>query len=294
MVRIHLALLIVAVFASSLGAAVTEDEWFDESLSAAERNDLVERSKNEPFNVIAPIVLQAIAKYQPFYGMNPRGQTPWNDYAKNPRDAIYLMAQAVWQHHISTKEDASKADVILSLLKKSSNDREKLYLVAAIKNYQWCPDAEPALRELCLDDKQHLVVRTRSAEALLHRGDLNVHMPLAIEIVLARKKGLDRCQAFSNIMNFGFRRKTLNERNKRALLSTGFQIIEELPESELQTGYFVAGHLAQFLERPGGFTPNRNAEEYRGPNGLKPEFFIDTVKNAIAWHAEHPEATKGD
>jgi hypothetical protein len=298
MIRNGLALLLAVALASSVVATVTEDEWFNERLSADERNDLVERSKNESFAVVAPMVLMALAKYQPFYGINPRGETPWNDerYGKRASDAIYLMAQAVWQHHIRAKDEPAVSDVILSLLKKSVNDREKLYLISAIKNYQWCPDDEQVLRDLCLDDKQHLEIRKRSAEALLRRGDINTQLPLAIEIIRAHKEGSDRCQAFTTIMNFGVRWKELSDKNKRVFLATGFEIIEALPESELRTGYFVAGHLGHFIffESRGSFAPDPKSPEYRGQNGLKPEFFIQAVKNAIAWHAEHPEATKVD
>jgi len=292
MTRIFLALFLVTLFTWPLAAAVKEDEWFNERLSADERNDLVDRSKNEPFEMIAPIVLKALVKYRPFYGMNPRGKTPWNDHAKNPRDAIYLMAEAVWQHHMRPRDDASKAKVVLSLLARSSNDSEKLFLIAAMKNYLWFPDDESALRDLCLDGQQPLEVRTRSAEALLHRGDLNLHLPLAMEIIMAHKPGLDRCQAFSNTTNLGNRLSTLNEKNKQALVDTGFTILEELPEKDLQTGYFVARELGHFLKTPNAFAPDETAEQYRGPNGLLPEFFIDTVKKAIAWHAQHKEGAK--
>jgi hypothetical protein len=51
------------------------------------------------------------------------------------------------------------------------------------------------------------------------------------------------------------------------------------------------GHVANFLGHRGSFSPGHKSPEDRGANGLPPEYF---VKNAIAWHAEHPEVTKGD
>jgi len=65
MKRIHLSLALVAMFASPAAAAVTEAEWFNESMSADERNDLVRRSKLESLEVIGPIVMKARVKYMP-------------------------------------------------------------------------------------------------------------------------------------------------------------------------------------------------------------------------------------
>ena len=86
-------------------------------------------------------------------------------------------------------------------------------------------------------------MRRLSVETLLDRCDINNYVPLGIEIILKHGPGLPRCQAFNFTTNQGNRLYSLNAANKRVLVSTGFKIMSELPEKELQTGYFVGRRL---------------------------------------------------
>lgn len=281
---------IMLVFTVSLvhGAESSiKDAWAKEDLSPDDRTALVERSKKEPFAEIAPVLLKTLVDYQPFCGINPWGDTPWNNDRLRPRDRTYLMANTVWLNHMSPKDELAKAKILLSLLQKASGPTEKSIIIGAIMYDQWCPDAEAVLLALADNKKEDLGIRRASASTLLSRCEINTHMPLAVEIILAHKKGLERRQAFNFTTNQGNRLFTLTEPNKRSLLAAGFQTITELPDKDLQTGYFVARHLGFILKIRGEFAPDQKARRYQGKHGLTDEFFIDTVKNAIKWYSKN-------
>lgn len=197
------------------------------------------------------------------------------------------MASAVWQHHLSPKDNLDKSKIVLSLLLKSSGKTEQAILIDAILNHQWCPEAESVLLNLAKNTKEDLGIRRSSASTLLSRCDINTYMPLAVEIILAHKKGLGRCEALHFTTNQGNRLFSLTEQNKQRLVAAGFQSIEELPDNELQSGYFAARHLGFILKIPEEFAPDQKARRYRGEHGLTDEFFIDTVKNALKWYSEN-------
>jgi hypothetical protein len=279
---------VILLFTMSLahGTDSSKDVWFKGDLSPDERTALVEKLKKKPFAEIAPDLLKVRVDYQ-FSGINPTRDTPWNNDGLAPRDRNYLMASAVWQHHMTPKDELAKAKVILSLLQKASGKAEKIILIYDIMNHQWCPDAEMVLLALAKNKKEHLDTRGASVSTLLSRCDINTHMALAVEIILAHKAGLDRCHAFNYITNQGNRLFTLTEKNKLMVLTAGFRIITELPDQDLQTGYHVARQLGFILKIPNTFAPNQSAPKYQRVGGLTDEFFIDTVKNAIKWYSNN-------
>ena len=73
------------------------------------------------------------------------------------------------------------------------------------------------------------------------------------------------------------------------MLAAGFQIISELPNKDLKSGYFVARHLGFILKAQDEFTPDQKKQKYQGKHGLTDNFFIDTVKNAIKWHSKNKQ-----
>ncbi|MGQ9660772.1 MAG: hypothetical protein ACUVWX_00360 [Kiritimatiellia bacterium] len=286
---------IAVAFAVSLahGAESSiKDAWDKEDFSPNERTALVERSRREPFAEIAPVVLKVLVDYQPFYGINPKGDTPWNNDGLTARDRKYLMASAVWQHHMTPKDDLGKAKVLLALLQKSSLQPEKAILIGAIQNNQWHPDAETVLLGLVQNKEEDLGIRRSSVSTLLSRCDINTYIPLAVEVVLAHKAGLDRCQAFPFTMNQGNRLFSLSTENRRKILVAGFDIISELPETDLKTGYFVARLLSFRLKQENEFAPNQQERRYQGDHGLTDDFFVETVKNAIGWYRKHNKETQ--
>ncbi len=79
--------------------------------------------------------------------------------------------------------------------------------------------------------------------------------------------------------------ETNNRPAARALLETGFELLQRIPRQRIDQGYFVALHLGFILKLKDQFKPDQQAEKYQGPGGLTKDFFQDTVRNALAWQA---------
>jgi hypothetical protein len=285
-----LATTIMLVFTVSLahGAEPSiKDAWSKEYLSPEERTALVERSKKEPFATIAPILLRTLVDNQMLLGYCPWGDTPWNNDRLRPTDRTYLMASVVWQQHMKPRDDLEKAPILLSLLQNASRQNEKSILIGAIKNSQWCTEAEKVLLAIAKDKKEDLGIRRASVSTLLIRCEIDIYMPLAIEIILSHDKGMPRNQAFNFTINQGNRLFSLSEENRRLVLATGFEVLTDWAENELQHGYFVARQLGFILKIRDEFAPNQKKRKYQGEHGLTDEFFIDTVKNALRWYSKN-------
>jgi hypothetical protein len=279
----------VCAAASTLGA-----DWRRQDLSPEERTALVERSEGQPFEEVAPLILRMLVDYQPRLALNIVGGTPWDDDHLGPREKTYVMAFTVWNHFMATRDDPPTAKVVLSLLQEASTSTEKTILVGAMWSHQWCPDAEETLRHVAENDEEDLGVRTLAAATLLYRCELNAYMPLAMQLVSAHEQGLSRCQAFDLVTNMGNRLFRLNKVNRQKVLRTGFGILKGLPEAEMERGCVVACRLGFLLEVPDRFQPDQNDPRYRGEYRLKAEFYVDTVKNALEWYAEHMDEMAGD
>jgi hypothetical protein len=187
--------------------------------------------------------------------------------------------------------DLSKAKTLLSLLAEAPQAPEQRFLIRAIHHRQWCPQAEQALLDICKSTNKEPDVRLISAEALLEHCDLNTYMPIAIEVVAAHDRGLGRVYAFDSVSNLGYRVFTLNERNKRMLLATGFKALSDLPENEMRYGVTAAMRLGWILKIKNEFAPGpaQKAENYHGG---RQQFSTDTVKNALKWYSKHERETR--
>lgn len=264
-----------------------QEQWLKKDLSANQRDKLVELSKNEPFEKIAPTIIRAFNENQPFYGINPVGEKPWNNDRLTPNDRLYIMAGMVWQHHMNTRNDPAKAKTMLALLQNTALKEEKLFLITYITYDMWCPEAEEYLAKLARDLKNPLDLRQHAVVALLNKCDINKYMPLGIAIIRAHKEGLPRSQAFNSVTNMGNRLFTLNRGTMSSVLSVGFKILSDLPENKLRDGYFVARQLGYILKEKNGFAPDQKAKKYQGKHGLTDEFFTDTVENALNWYSQN-------
>jgi hypothetical protein len=268
--------------------AETRDQkvWFGGDLSPDERTALVEKSKNVPFEKIAPELLKGLLGGMPVWGSQP-GETPWNNKNLHPLDRAYLMAHEVWYHHIRTIEELAKAKYLLSLLQKATSYPEKYILIEAIMDYQWCSDAEVVIYDMFTKSIDDPYLRDKLLSTLLHRCEINTYMYLAIESILSCKKGLPRCEKFKIINTKDNRLLLLNDKNRQLMLTTGFEIINELSNEERHGGYYIARTLGAILKIPGEFAPDQKAIKYQGKHGLTDEFFLETVRNAIKWYLEN-------
>ena len=279
-------LLMVSVSLARGAELDIQSAWAQQGLSAEERNALVEQAKNRPFVEVVPGLLKTRVIYQPDYYINPWGETAWNNDNLKPKDRAYLMAVAVWQHHMQPKDDLEKATVLLNLLQNSSDELEQRVIIGTIVNSQWCPDAEDVLLAMAMDTEEDLEVRRAAVSTLLSRCTINTYMPLACEIILLYEKGLPRCRAFNLTTDKSYRLHSLGLQSKRLMAFTGFKILAELPRNDLKTGYFVARRLGYLLRLKKEFTPTISSK-YRNGNGLTDAFLSDTVKNALKWYSKN-------
>ena len=263
-----------------------ESRWIENDLPLSERDALVEASKNEPFEKIAPIVLAVLIE-PPQNMPGYYGDKPWNADHLSSESRKYLMAAAVWSDVLEPKDDRAKAEILLALLQEASSPVEAKILIHAIRWSHWFTDAEPVLADIASNKERALHLRLNSVIALLGRCDINRYMPLALEIVRLTNEGMPRSQAFSDATNLGNRLYTLTYANREAVLSSGFDILKRLSDEDLRHGYFVALDLGFILKIEDDFKPNQREEKYQGEHGLADEFFEDTVRNALAWYSKN-------
>lgn len=262
-------------------AQLPKERWLARNLTPEALKDLSASAKRLPFETIAPVLLKALVLHQPTFS------SPDDRQDVTPQERTYREALEAWNHQMLPRRDPAKARVLLSLFRKATDEPTQTRLLHALEFDHWCPEAEPDLVALCADTKACPELRARSISTLLHHCDINTYLPTAIRISLEAEKGIERCQAFCFNTHLGNQLFTLNEANRRLLLSTGFSILRELPPGHLDYGYFVASQLGFVLKVPGEFTPDQDLPKYRGQFRRKDEFYIDTVKHALAWYELH-------
>ena len=272
--------------AAELDASRMEKDWRCEDMSDSDRDELVEAAKKAPFEKVAPILLELLVEDRSFMWINLWGDKPWRDERLSLQAKPYWMARTAWQYHLKAGKDASKPRVLLSLIRKSSGEQEKLtLLISAVLNGHWSKEAEPLLHEIAKNPEEKRYTRLEAVRALLFRSDINKYMPMAIEIILAHEKRLPRHKAYCETLSIGGRIHALNEKNRELVISTGFEMLAELPAGEL--GYSIALRLGFILKEKNQFAPDQDLEIYKGEHGLAKAYFSDTVKNALKWHSDN-------
>jgi hypothetical protein len=263
--------------------------WLSTDHTPAERDRLVERSKQASFVELAPTLLKVLVEYRPMLlRYNHVGDTPWNHRQLTSRDRNFVMAEVVWSHHLGDRDNPAKAAALLNLLPPGDTNPHGRYLVVhAMTHDQWIPEMEPVLARMLSDASRSNDAKRAALAALLHRADLNRYVPAAIRFVKAAEDVTHQLREYNRLTNHGNRLPTLSEVNRRALLETGFELLKQVPEAKIDQGYFVALQLGVILKIRNRFKPDQKAEKYQSPTGLTGAFFRDTVRNALAWHAEN-------
>lgn len=255
--------------------------------SDATRTRIVERAKQADFKTVAPAVLKVLCNYRPMFGYyNHVGETPWNDARLDPRRRNFVMAKVIWAHHLRGHDNPDKARVLMDLIPPGQTNPHARYLVIdAISHRQWIPKMERVLLEMLSDRSRSRDAKRHSLMVLLDRCDINQYMPFAIRHIKSADGLTKQLREYNHLTNQGNRLHALTEANRTALLETGFNLIKQLPEEKLSQGYFVALQLGWILRMKDQFKPDQGAAKYQGPSGLKKEFFSETVRNALRWHA---------
>lgn len=270
----------------------TEDSlkqrWLTKDLSKQEGKKLVELSKKKSFKKIAPALLEIITTTKNVPpNISPYIKRPWEKQNLSDKHKKYIMARRVWSHHIDSEKNSSKANILLELLQKESKMRAELMLIHAISMYHWSSKAEKTLSKMARSNIEPLDIREASVNALLNHSKINTYIPISIKIIRKHKTGPARAESFTLLTNLGGRIFNLNKKNRRVLISTGFQILRGLPKENHHGRYFVARRLGYVLKVKNEFSPDQTREKYQGKNGLKKSFFTDTVENALRWYEQN-------
>ncbi|MHC4986221.1 MAG: HEAT repeat domain-containing protein [Planctomycetota bacterium] len=275
----------LAIAAGCVGCGGSDPaDWSRTDLTLGERDLLVETSKNASFVQIAPVLCRALRDNSPPLLFSP-SERPWRDRDLGPSGAMYLMALEVWQHHVWTPSDPEKAAALLSLLETSTDDAEKARLITALGEAHWTPEAERPLLRLARDEAESLAVRRAAVKGLLRQCDLNAYVPSAVDIIAAHPSGMQRREAFADVTDLGQRLEALYEMNRNAIASLGFEMLLDLPDDQLDQGYFVARRLGEIIQAPNEFAPGRPEPAFRYEDGdLAYPFFAETTANALAWY----------
>lgn len=238
---------------------------------------------------MAPVLLKVLVDYRPIFGRyNYSGDKPWNDKRLEPKQQNFVAAEIVWSHHLRGPNEPAQARVLGRLIPHGNTNPHGRYLVVnALTHSQWAPELEPVLKAMLSDESRSSDAKRAALDCLLHRCDINTYMPLAIERIRSTKGLVHQLREFNSLTNHGNRLFTLTATQRRELIDLGFRLLQRLPHKQHQSGYFVALHLGFMLKIKDQFKPDQNAEEYQSPSGLTDAFFIDTVKNALAWEVEN-------
>jgi hypothetical protein len=148
--------------------------------------------------------------------------------------------------------------------------------------FHWTTEAEQPVFDLFKRHKASDLLRYHAIQVLLERcGERYVDR--AIEFI----QSLSPRDQLSFFHLVGGRFFSYSGATQEKLIALGFTILEK---SDGQGGYFVARDLGRFLKIPGEFAPDQNSPQYRGENGLKEQFFSDTVRNALEWKKNNEKA----
>ena len=282
---LQITFMLMLLITAAAGAQIT-DRWLQTDLADAQRDTLIEESKIQNFKEVAPVLLKVLVEYRPLFGhYNYSGEKPWNDKRLEPKQRNFVAAEIVWSHHLRGTNDPAKARVLRTLIPPGNTNPHSRYLIVdALTHSQWTPELEPVLEAMLTDKSRTSDAKRHALDCLLHRCDINTYMPLAIQRIRSTKGLSQQLREYNYLTNHGNDLFTLSKANHRELTDLGFNLLQRLPHKQPGTGYFVALQLGFLLKIKDQFKPDQDAEKYQSPSGLKPGFFTDTVKNALAWH----------
>ncbi|MFO0970035.1 MAG: hypothetical protein U0793_31165 [Gemmataceae bacterium] len=244
-----------------------------------------ELEKRRPQDVL-PRLLPELAKGMPPGGIwNGLGSREANRHGP-VRWQIWYAVHRVWDRHVGALPAAEAGKELLSLLRGSGSDRERIHLLSGL-THCWDSDAEADLAGLLGDAGETVDIRQGAALPLIvhGKGDYrDVLLKWAGAAADAREK-----QRWFDLLSDPVHRKRKGFDPR--VVRLGFQLIQDERTSSpgfIHGAYFLAGKVGAYVGEE--FAPSTGDPRYADrKGGLSDRYFVDTVQNAVRWWQNNRE-----
>jgi hypothetical protein len=281
------------------------DIMVDETVSAEVRAEAQDRLAAAEFRSIMPRLAGLIHSHQIEFGLRSGIASPCDKPEKlTERARIGCKLRQLWRLHMAAaKADRQDVELMLDLLENPSVGEGKRLVIwdlttriqIALDHYQWSflPTLQEVMQRLerfVRDTREPDHIRRVLLVILLRHGDQNKYLDLALELSDTGATSLGGSDLFRHCTE-ALRPDKLSPENRRKYLHRAFSLLEQVDDGHSGHGYFLACQLGGFVGVPregqGSFVPDSRLPEYRGPHGLREQFFQDTVSNACKWWEEN-------
>jgi len=260
-------------------------ELVRKDISNERRDAIVEQLKQSDISTVAPKILEVMRDSASH--IEPGiGSKPWMSDMHSHTAKVSYASHAIWQGLFSGADDPNKAAVLCKLL-ANYNDEYSTTKILEMMRFHWAPEAEQQVFNLLQNSKISISPKQQALEVLLERCGEQYVIP-AIGFIQAYSSR-EQPALFTFIFSRAPRFFSYSEENQKNIIDLGFSI---LGSNENQYGYGLARQLGDYLKIPGGFAPDQNAAEYKTEGRLNDQFFLDTVRNALAWRKRKAESPK--
>lgn len=288
-------------------AVAAIDVLMDRAATATQLNQAVEQVRAAEFAVVVPRLLAACAQEwrrrdrSPLEsGIGPRTKTPWLETDLLADQRVQYTLHQLWFEKVRTGVSVDEAAVLVTLIEDDKLGELRHNAVWPLDNQLGellRVDAEPTRALLVRLEKVATVDATPGMRADALKLVLR-HVPpdrlqeLAWAIVGAAKTPAAQADLLSRTRLLA-ELPRLSPVGRRFCLQKAFQLLRAIDDGK-GAGYFLALELGRGLGVPTAdtrsepFQPARDATAVL-TGGLAPSFFQDTVRNALQWHAEHPD-----
>ncbi|HSH93885.1 MAG TPA: hypothetical protein VK968_07050 [Roseimicrobium sp.] len=281
--------------------------WPEKTHFVREADCLYDVLRTRPFSETGPAIVRGLAERFPTSGYhNSReGEHSWRFRKLSSAERAYYLAEVLWREASSPPLRPEFTSALPALLRTATSSSQRRMVIHTLA-YAWNPEALTDLLRIASDPNEDLETQAAAVSVLMRRDDNHRHVLAAIEIIrrgettkLTRRPlsaelpPIQRKLYLFQAIISGAQVELLPPGDRAQLVQVGMSLLRELPETDLRSGYFVAGLLGRMVNAPDNFAPNQR--DYRiknGGGGLKDTFFTDTVKNALAWQETNTPLTR--
>jgi hypothetical protein len=262
-------------------------ELVTKGTSGERRDALVADLSARSFSEVGTQAVQAICSSRGFGIYNAMTAKPWLEDQCPDQEKIRYAASAIWRAVIERAQAGSLSEQLAILCLEARPENERLFYLNALFSRHYNDRAKSSLERIVREETEPPAIAVKAAEILLQKEDANTFFPVLVAACKRIKNPLPRSEQF----RFATQQLSvkLNNENRKLFLNYGFSLLSQIDDKKSGTGYFLAGHLGDFIGikpvRDGqcAFAPNQLLPKYQGKHGLTDSFFQETVNNARKW-----------